>query len=206
MVGQENTQNELAGSAETKAGILAAKQARERETRSFRTALSFARAAAVQCSGETRDVDLLGLVVVHHQDGIDCRPGVLSRPGHGLEHVDEGSSAVRALAFEGSKFSLESVGARRLLKIAEHFSCINDDRAHGCAHKRVDVDTAIQCLGFSEFGMTAFLSFFDTRLANPPPSSARSLSSQNRSARFIKDGTASVLRLRAIWTRPGSAI
>ena len=40
---------------------------------------------------------------------------MLSRPGHGLEHIDEGSSAVRALAFEGRKFSLESLGARRPL-------------------------------------------------------------------------------------------
>ena len=197
-----NTQNELAGSAETKAGILAAKQAGERETRSFRTALLSARAAAVQCSGETRDVDLLGLVVVHHQDGIDCRPGVLSRPGHGLEHVDEGSSAVRALAFEGSKFSLESLDARRPLKIAEQFSRINDGRAHRGAHKRVDIDTAIQCFGFSEFGMTAFLLFFDTRLANPPLSSACSLFSQNRFVRLLRMGTASMLRLRPTWPRP----
>ena len=132
--------------------------------------------------------------------------GVLSRPGHGLEHIDESSSAIRALAFEGSEFSFKLLGARRPLKITEHFPRINDGRAHRGAHKRVDIDTAIQCFGFSEFGMTAFLLFFDTRLANPPPSSARSLFSQNRSARFIKDGTASVLRLRAIWTRPGSAI
>jgi hypothetical protein len=180
----------------------AAKQFASRETRSFRTALLFARAAAVQCSGETRDVDLLGLVVVHHQDGIDCRPGVLSRPGHGLEHVDEGSSSVRALAFEGSKFSLESLDARRPLKIAEQFSRINDGRAHRGGHKRVDIDTAIQCFGFSEFGMTAFLLFFDTTLANPPLSSACSLFSQNRFARLLRMGTASMLRLRPTWPRP----
>ena len=54
----------------------------------------------------------------------------VSRPGHGFVNIDEGSSAVRALAFEGSKFSLESLGARRPLKIAEHFPRINDDRAH----------------------------------------------------------------------------
>jgi hypothetical protein len=154
------------------------------QTGSFRPLL-FACAAAVQCPGETRNIDLIGQVVVHHQDGIYCRPGALSCPGHGLEHVDEGSSAVRALALEGGKFSLES---RRPLKIAEQFLRINDGRAHRGAHKRVDVDTAIQCFGFSEFGMTALLLFFDTRLGNPQPSSARLLFSQTRSARLLRMG------------------
>jgi hypothetical protein len=49
------------------------------------------------------------------------------------------------------------------------FSRINDGCAHRGAHRRVNVDTAIECSDFSEFGMTAFLSFFDTPLANPPP-------------------------------------
>jgi hypothetical protein len=55
---------------------------------------------------------------------------MLSRPGHGFAHIEEGPSAVRALAFEGGKFSLESPGARRPLKIAEHLPRINDGRAH----------------------------------------------------------------------------
>ena len=83
-------------------------------------------------------------------------------------HIDEGPSAVRALPFEGGKFSLQSLGAGRPLKIAEHFSRINDGRAHRGAHRRVDVHTAIECSDFSEFGMIAFLLFFDTLLANPP--------------------------------------
>ena len=66
----------------------------------------------------------------------------------------------------------------------------------------VDIDIAIQCFGFSEFGMTAFLLFFDTRLANPPLSSACSLFSQNRFARLLRMGTASMLRLRPTWPRP----
>ena len=48
---------------------------------------------------------------------------------------------VRALAFEGSKFSLELLDARRPLKIAEQFSRIYDGRAHRGAHRRVDVHT-----------------------------------------------------------------
>ena len=56
--------------------------------------------------------------------------GDASRPGHGFAHIEEGPSAVRALAFEGSKFSLKLPGARRPLKIAEHFPRINDGRAH----------------------------------------------------------------------------
>src|SRR3984957_3388099 len=93
---------------------------------------------------------------------------MLSRPGHGFVHIEEGPSAVRALAFEGGKFSLESPGAGHPLKIAEHVSRINDGRAHRGAHRRVDVHTAIECSDFSEFGMTTFLLFFDTPLANPP--------------------------------------
>ena len=107
---------------------------------------------------------------------------MLSRPGRGFAHIEEGPSAVRAPAFEGSKFSLESLNARRPLKIAKHFSRINDGCAHRGAHKCVDVETAIQCFGFREFGMTAFLLFFDTRLANPPPVQPESLRS------VVKDG------------------
>ena len=55
---------------------------------------------------------------------------MLSRPGHGFAHIEESPSAVLALAFEGGKFSLESLGACRPLKIAEHFPRIDDGRAH----------------------------------------------------------------------------
>ncbi len=103
---------------------------------------------------------------------------------------------------EGSKFSLESLDARCPLKIAEQFLRINDGRAHRGAHKRVDMDTAIHCFGLSEFGMTAFLLFLDTRLANPPLSSACSLFSQNRFAQLLRMGSASMLRLRPTWPRP----
>jgi hypothetical protein len=88
---------------------------------------------------------------------------------HGFAHIEEGPSAVRARAFEGGKFSLESLGARRPLKIAEHFPCINDGRTHRGAPRRIDVHPAIECSGFSEFGIATFLLFFDTPLAHPQP-------------------------------------
>jgi hypothetical protein len=37
---------------------------------------------------------------------------MLSRPGHGFVNIDESASAVRALAFEGGKLSLESLVVR----------------------------------------------------------------------------------------------
>jgi hypothetical protein len=88
------------------------------------------------------------------------RLGVLSRPSYGFEHIDEGSSAVRAPAFECSKFSLKSPKAGRPLKFGKRFSCINDGRTHGGANRRFHLCTAIECSDFDEFRDDRILTIF----------------------------------------------
>jgi hypothetical protein len=84
---------------------------------------------------------------------------MLSRPSYGFEHIDEGSGAVRASAFECGEFSVESLAARSPLKFGEYFSRINDGRTHSA---QVNASTCVMqfnVMTLTNFGMTAFLQF-----------------------------------------------